>query len=195
MFWKSKKRTHRYYRKTKRIKMNFWTKLGSKFLWISIAFLTLLLLIYAFSFYRKLSQPEASEFGSRSTEPGKTTSVRVQILNGCPEQKGKGLAQKLSQRLEQLHSGNLEYEIVELENCDWGSQGLEDSLYQESMIIDRAGGEKEGSPSEVALQTARILGISPRNVICKRLKHNYQNISLTLLIGNDYKNILSEVSK
>ena len=192
MFKKDKRRkTYRYYRRGKRRKFGFWARLGSKFLWISIVFLTILLLIYAFSFYQKLSQPEAKE----QKEP---ILVRVQILNGCSvsvASSGEGLAQKLAQRLKQLKVDSIAYEIVEIEKYDFGSIGLEDSLGEESLILDRMGDEKSGSPSEVALITARELGISPQNVVYKKLKNNYRSISLTILIGNDHEIISPAISR
>jgi len=194
MFWKSKK-THRYYRKTKRTKVNFWTKLLSKFLWVTIAFLTILLVIFAFSFFRKLSQPEASDFGSSGKDSGKQITARIQILNGCSESKGKEFTQKITRKLEQFKSEQIGYEIVESGKCDFGSAGLEDSLVNESLILDRTEGGKDGAPSEAALITARVLGIKPQNVISKKLKNNYQDIMLTILVGNDYKTLASNASR
>jgi hypothetical protein len=195
MFGKNKRKTHRYYRRSKRIKVNFWYKLGSKLLWFAIAFLTVLLLVYAFSFYKKLSQPEASEFGSPADDLGKLFSARVQILNGCTSSKDPELARKMAKKLELLKNSHIRYEVVNLGKCDFASAGLEDSLSNESMIIDRTECGKEGSPSEIALLTARGLGIKPVNVICRKLKDNYQDVTLTVLIGNDYKTLLSSLSR
>jgi len=189
MFKKNKrKKEHRYYRGKRRKKSNFWSKLTSKFLWVFIIFLIILLGVYAFSFYHKLSQPEAKE-------QRKPTLARVQILNGCSKSEGVDLAQKMSKRLEQLKVDNIVYQIVNIEKPELGSMGLEDSEVEESMILDRMGNEKNGSPSEVALSTAKALGISPQNVIYKRLKNNYQDVSLTILIGNDYKILFTQPKK
>ncbi len=195
MFWKSKKRTHRYYRKTKRTKVNFWTKLGSKFLWVTIAFLTILLVICTFSFFRKLSQPEASDFGLLGKDSGKQITARIQILNGCSDSKGKEFTRKITRKLEQFKSEQIGYEIVESGEYDFGSTELEDSLVNESMILDRTGGEKDGIPSEAAIMTARVLGIKLQNVISKQLKNNYRDITLTILVGNDYKTLISDISR
>jgi len=195
MFGKNKRKTHRYYRRSKRIKVNFWYKLGSKLLWFAIAFLTVLLLVYAFSFYKKLSQPEASEFGSPADDPGKLFSARVQILNGCTTSKDPDLARKMARKLELFKTSHIRYEVVNLGKCDFASTGLEDSLSNESMIIDRTEAGKDGSPSEIALLTAGALGIKPVNVICRKLKDNYQDVTLTVLIGNDYKTLLSSLSR
>lgn len=190
MFKKDKRRkAYRYYRRGKRKKFGFWAKVGSKFLWACIVFLTIILLLYAFSFYQKLSQPEVKE-------PRKPILARVQILNGSSEPKRDDLAQKLAKRLGQLKADNImSYEIVEIEKCDFKAMGLEDSLANESLILDRIGGRKDGLPSEVALVTAKALGIPSQNVISKKLKNNYQDISLTILIGDDYKTLFPALSK
>lgn len=164
-------------------------------LWFAIAFLTILLLVYAFSFYRKLSQPEASEFGSPVDDPGKLFSARVQILNGCTTSKDPELVQKMARKLELFKTSGIRYEVVDVGRCDFASAELEDSLSNESMIIDRTECGKEGSPSEIALLTAGALGIKPVNVICRKLKDNYQDVTLTVLIGNDYKTLLSSLSR
>lgn len=186
-----RKKSYRFYRRGKRKKFGFWARLGSKFLWVSIVFLTILILIYAFSFYRKLSQPEAKE-------QKKPVLVRIQILNGISESpvpRDEDLAQKLAKKLELLKANNIVCQIVEIEKCDIGSLGLEDSSAKESLILDRWGDEKNGIPSEVAMLTAEALGINRQNVIPKKLKNDYQDISLTLWIGNDYKILLPASSQ
>jgi hypothetical protein len=195
MFGKNKRRTHRYYRKSKRIKVNFWYKLGSKLLWFAIVFLSILLLVYAFSFYKRLSQPEASEFGSPVYEGGELVSARVQILDGCTKSKDAELVQKIARKLELLKANHIRYEVVDMGKCDFASAGGGDSLASESMIIDRTDGGKNGSPSEIALLTAGALGIQPVNVVCRKMKDNYQDVTLTLLIGNDYRTLLSTLSR
>jgi len=169
--------------------------LGSKLLEISIVFLTLLILMYTFSFYKKLNQPEASEFGSCGKEQKNLVFARTQILNGCQrsagvnhtvhtaKSMGGGVAQRLAERLKRLRVNNIVYQIVEIEK-------LEDSVIRESLILDRLGDQKKGAPSEVALLTAEALGIPQRNVICKKLENNYQGISLTIVIGDDWEILL-----
>jgi len=78
---------------------------------------------------------------------------------------------------------NIVYQIVEIGN-------LKDSSPKESLILDRLGDQKRQTPSEVAFLTAEALGIRPRNVIFKKLKDNYQGISLTIVIGQDWKILL-----
>jgi len=189
MFKKDKRRkTYRYYRRKRRKKVGLRAYLGSRLVEISIVFLTLLLLMYAFSFYRKLSQPEAKE-------QKKLIFARTQILNGCQKSTGvnhtvhtagsigEDVAQRLAQRLKRLKVNDIVYQIVEIGK-------LEDSVIRESLILDRLGDQKKGLPSEVALLTAEALGIRQRNVICKKLENNYQGISLTIVIGDDWEILL-----
>ncbi len=148
--------------------------MGSKLVEFSIVFLTLFLLIYAFSFYRKLSQAEAKEQKD-------LVFVRTQILNGCQktaESVGESVAQRVAERLKRMQVNDIVYQIVEIGE-------LEGFTPKESLILDRLGDQKTGTPSEVALLTAEALGIHQRNVICKKLENNYQAISLTIVIGDD----------
>lgn len=144
------------------------TYLSSKLLELSIVFLAILLVIYAFSFYKKLSQPEAKQRED-------LVLARTQILSGCQKE---DVAHKLAERLEKMKVSHITYQIMEIRK-------LEDSAPKESFILDRSGDQGNGRPSEVALLTAEALGIRQRNVICRRLENNYQGISLTIVIGED----------
>lgn len=106
--------------------------------------------------------------------------ARTQILNACENQ---GLADKVAHRLERMKVDNIVYEIMEIEK-------LKDSIPEESLILDRMGGEEDQGPSQVALLTAEALGIPQRNVICKRLEDNYRGIWMTIVIGGDGKMLL-----
>ena len=141
---------------------------------ISLVLVTVLILIYGFSFFKKISQSEAT---LRSTHDEELVSVRIQILNGSHKE---GLAQSLADRLRGLKMDNIIYDIIQIGNIDY-------SKAEQSFILDRTADEEEANPSEIALLTARALGIDKENVICKKLKNNYQEIELTIVIGNDYQ--------
>ncbi len=134
------------------------------------------LLIYAFSFYKRLSQPEAKE--------GKNLILaRIQILDGCQgctKSMDKDVTQKVAEKLKRLKVNNIVYQIMEIGE-------LKDSVFKESLILDRLGNPQKQTPSEVAFLTAEALGIREENVIYKRLKDNYQGIWLTIVIGEDWK--------
>jgi hypothetical protein len=166
MFRKNKKRkSRRFYRKKKREE-------SSKLLEISIVFLALLILIYGFSFIKKLSQNEKTLEASQDKD---LLFVRTQILNGCQKE---GLAKKLADRLRGLRVGNIVYDVIQTGNSEY-------SKTDQSFILDRT--VKEGAnPSEIALLTAQALGIDPESVLGKGLKDNYEEIALTIVIGNDY---------
>lgn len=171
---KSKRRkVYRYYRRKRPKKSGLRTYVSSKLLEICIVLLAVVLLIYGFSFYRKLSQTEAKEQEN-------LVLARAQILNACGK---KDLAHKVARRLRRMKVDNIVYQITEVEK-------LEDSAPEESLILDRLGDEENETPSEVALLTAGALGIHERNVICKRLEDNYRGISLTIVIGGDGEMLL-----
>jgi len=185
---KNKKRAkvYRYYHRKRKKKVGWRTYLSSKLVEICIVFLVLLLLMFGFSFYRKLSRPEASEFGASGKEQKKLIFARAQILNVCQKSEGfleEDVAQKVAERLKRMKVDNIVYQIVEIGK-------LKDSSPKESLILDRLGDQKRQTPSEVAFLTAEALGIRPRNVIYKKLKDNYQEISLTIVIGQDWKILL-----
>ena len=140
---------------------------------ISIIFLTLLLLIYGFSFFKKISQSEETLEASQDKD---LFFVRIQILNGCQK---VGLAQELADRLRELRVGNIIYDVIQIGNFEY-------SKTEQSFILDRTVNE-EANPSEIALLTAQALGIDEENVICKKLKNNYQEIELTIVIGDDHQ--------
>jgi hypothetical protein len=171
MFGKNKKRkTSRFYkRKGKKEK-------SSKFLEISIILLTLLLLIYGFSFFKKISQSETTPIPTQNKE---LIFVRTQILNGSQKE---GLAQKLADRLRDLRVDNIIYDVIQTGN-------FENLKPEQSFILDRAGDEEKADPSQIALLTAQALGMDKENVLCKKLENNYQEIALTIVIGNDYQRL------
>jgi hypothetical protein len=167
MLRKSKKRkVHRFYKREKKQK-------SSKLLEISIVFVAFLILIYGFSFFKKISQSEAT---LRSTHDEELVSVRIQILNGSQKE---GLAQSLADRLRKLRVGNIIYDVIQIGNIEY-------SKAEQSFILDRTA-EEEANPSEIALLTAQALGIDKENVLCKKLENNYQEIALTIVVSNDHQ--------
>jgi hypothetical protein len=172
MFRKSKKRkAHRFYRKRRKPK-------SSRVLEASIILVAFLILVYGFSFFKKISQSE------ETAGPGQKEDlifVRTQILNGCQKE---GLAQRLAEGLRGLRVDNIVYDIIEIGNFEY-------SKAEKSFILDRTADEKEASPSKIALLTAQALGIDKQNVLCKELKDNYQEIELTIVIGGDHQRLFN----
>jgi hypothetical protein len=174
--FRKKSKTHRFYRKREK-------KRSSKFLEVAIVFLTILLLIYAFSFFKKISQSEAK---LEPTQGKESIFVRTQILNGSQRE---GLADSLARRLKGLRVDNIIYDVIETGNFEYLKP-------EQSFILDRGVDEEKTNlktqtpcPSEIALQTAFALGIDKENVLCKKLENNYQEIELTIVIGNDYQRL------
>jgi len=145
------------------------TYLGSRLLEITIALAAILLLLYVFSLYKRLSQPEAKE-------QKEVVFARTQILEGYGR---KGAADKVAENLKEMRVHNAIYQIVEIGD-------LKDSTPRESLVLDRLGCQETGEPSEIALAAADALGIDRGRVICERLENNYRAISLTIVIGDDW---------
>jgi hypothetical protein len=170
MFRKSKKRkVRRFYRKRKKQK-------SSKVLEASIILVALLILIYGFSSFKKISQSEEIAAPNQDED---LIFVRTQVLNGCQKE---GLSQRLAEKMRGLRVGNIVYDVIEMGNFEY-------SMAEQSLILDRTAEEKEASPSKIALLTARALGIDKKNVLCKELKNNYQEIELTIVIGRDHERL------
>lgn len=165
-----RKKTYRYYRRRRLKKRSLRSYLGSRLVEISIILIALFVVIYAFSFFTKLNQPT-------SDRQGDLVLARTQILNACPK---KEAAQRVTERLKRMKVNNIAYQIIE-------TSDLRDFEPQESLVLDRLGDRKKETPSEVARLTAQALGIRPQNVIYKALEDNYQGISLTIVIGSDWK--------
>jgi hypothetical protein len=170
---KKRRKVYRYYRRKRSKKSGLWAYLGSKLLGICIIFLALVLVLYAFSFYKRVSQTEAKEQQN-------LVLARTQILNACEKE---GLGDKVAHRLERMKVDNIVYEIM-------GIEKLKDSAPEESLILDRLADKEDQGPSQVALLTAEALGIPRRNVICKRLEDNYLGIWMTIVIGGDGEMLL-----
>jgi hypothetical protein len=170
---KKRRKVYRYYRRKRPKKVTWRTYLGSRLLEITIAFTAILLLLYVFSLYKRLSQPEAKV-------RKELVFARTQILDGHQRE---GAADKVAERLRGMRVHNVVYQIVEIGE-------LKDSAPRESLVLDRLGCQERGAPSEVALGAADALGIDRGRVICKKLEDNYRAISLTIVIGDDWEKLL-----
>jgi len=105
--------------------------------------------------------------------------TRTQILNASHQDNA---VKVVMERLKGMKTNNIAHQIVEVND-------LKDSGPKESMILDRMGDQEKKTPSQIAILTAEALGIQTRNVIFKELEDNYQGISLTIVIGDDWKTL------
>jgi hypothetical protein len=167
-----RRKVFKYYRRKRPKKVTWRTYLGSRLLEITIALAAILLLLYVFSLYKRLSQPEAKE-------QKELVFARTQILDGY---RREGAADKVAEKLKGMRAHNVVYQIVEIGD-------LKDSAPRESLVLDRLGCQETGAPSEVALAAADALGIDRGRVICKILENNYRAISLTIVIGDDWERL------
>jgi hypothetical protein len=167
-----RKKNFRYYRRKRLKKTSLRKYLSSKLVEFSIVLLVILLSVYAFSFLKKRHQPEVKQQGD-------LVFTRTQILNASHQDNA---VKAVMERLKGMKTNSIAHQIVEVND-------LKASGPKESMILDRMGDQEKKTPSQVAILTAEALGIHTRNVIFKELEDNYQGISLTIVIGDDWKTL------
>jgi hypothetical protein len=165
-----RKKNFRYYRRKRLKKTSLRKYLSSKLVEFSIVLLVILLSIYAFSLFKKLHQPTVKQQQD-------LVFTRTQILNASSRDNA---VKFVIEKLKGMKANNIAHQIVEVDE-------LNASQPKESMILDRTGDGEGKTPSQIALLTAEALGIQAKNVICKELDDNYRGISLTIVIGEDWK--------
>jgi cell division protein FtsB len=171
MFKETKrKKKFRYYRRRRMKKMSLRKYLSSRLVDLFIVLLVVLLSVYAFSLLKKLYQPTVKQQED-------LVFTRTQILNTSHRENA---VKAVIEKLKGMKVNNIDHQIVEVDD-------LEAAAPKESMILDRMGNGEKKTPSQAALLTAEALGIQARNVIIKELEDNYQGISLTIVIGDDWK--------
>ncbi len=159
-----RRKKYRYYRRRRLKRTGLWKSLVSKLVSLSIFLLTLVLVVYGLSLFTKLHRP-----GIKPQE--ELVFSRTQILNASHRDEAVGL---VTERLSRMKADNVAHQIVDVGELRSFQGG-------ESMILDRSADAGQEKPSRLAL------GIPARNVVCKPLKDNYQAISLTIVIGNDWQ--------
>jgi len=161
-----KEKQARFYKrreKARSSKLKDWT----------ILLLTLVLAVYGFSLVRQLTLSEAKG----TTE--ESVSVRIQVLNGCGQ---SGLAEQIRDRLISQRWGNLNFDVVDVNNFN-------DQPISHTLILDRKGENRK------AVKVANALGIDEENVFLKKLEDNYLDIDVTLVLGIDYPQMLKKCNQ
>jgi len=154
-----KAKNRKYYKRGKTQK-----KSGTKFLNLFIFILGMVVLVYTFSFVKRLTQTEAVG----SPEP---ILVRIEVLNGCGV---KGAAQEVGDFLREKKFQRVYFDVRGIENFTTSS-------VSKTMIWDRVGDLK------LAQMVAAELGIA--DIFQKPLKKNYEDVKVTLILGSDYRKI------
>ena len=105
----------------------------------------------------------------------RTTSLRLQVLNAS----GFDLDTEVIKLLEEKNLGKYYFVVVEQKN-------FSDSPIKETLLLDR-GGEKK-----LTRLVGEKLGMERENIISQKLENNYLNISYTLILGQDYQELLKQ---
>lgn len=159
-----KKKTRKFYRKGKTQR-----KTGSRFLSFFILVLGLVVLVYTFSFVKRLTQTEAIG----SPEP---TLIKLEVLNGCGI---PGAAQEVANYMLRQEFEGFTFDVIEVGN-------FSDSQVPQTSIWDRVGN------LDAALKVAQLLHISKENVTFKAIQEKrlkVLGIQQTLILGKDYRKI------
>jgi hypothetical protein len=108
--------------------------------------------------------------GVSQTEPTPKHVVRLEILNGCSR---AGIASEAARILSGYKNDELEIIVIETGDFD-----LTD--VSKTMIISR------DNDQTAAERLARLIGIDDAEVTYKPIGNNYRQISVTLVLGEDY---------
>lgn len=139
----------------------------SRLLELLIAAVFVIVLVYVVSMSIRVSQ------GVSRTLPTPDLVVRLQILNGCGV---TGLASRLADGLSDYADNDLEIRVVDTDN-------FEISRVSHSFVISRF----EGNTAATIL--AGKLGLSADDIRFQPLENNYRQVSVTLVIGEDWETI------
>jgi hypothetical protein len=101
--------------------------------------------------------------------------IRLEILNGCSQ---AGIASRAQKILSEYTDENLEIKVVSTGDFDLRKT-------KKTFIIAR---EKDKNAIELL---AKTLGLDQSEVIYKPIEHNYQQISATLVLGEDYDSVIT----
>jgi hypothetical protein len=135
----------------------------------------IVILVYVVMFAVKVADGVSRSVGVPSQ------TVRLQILNGCGL---RWLSTEVSGKLDGYTDAAMEIRVVDTGDFDVRT-------VKKSFVIART---EDQSPAKAL---AKQLGLDPKEVIFLPLGHNLQNVSATLVVGQDYPIIrtLTRLSK
>ena len=97
-------------------------------------------------------------------------SIRLEVLNGCAK---AGIATEAAGYLKDYKDENIEIAIIRIGDFDL-------TKVARTLLIAR---DKDKA---AAKHLARVLGIDESEVVYRPMENNYQQVSVTLVIGEDY---------
>nr|MBN2278255.1 LytR C-terminal domain-containing protein [candidate division Zixibacteria bacterium] len=147
-------------------------KKNSRFLEMAIIAIFTLVVIYGASFAIRITQ------GLSKTVDSPEYTIRLQILNGCGTQ---GAAGRTAKALPKLVKMPLELNIVDID--DFNSYHVD-----KSFIISR---ERDFTAARLLAQQ---LNIDSDNIVYEPIDSNYRSISATLVLGDDFVNLIEQTS-
>jgi len=143
---------------------------NSTLLELAIVIILVLVVIYAAGFAIRITQ------GFSKTIETPEHIVRVQILNGCG---APGAAGKIARELPGLVQMPLEVHIIDVGD-------FEASHVEKTFMISR------DSDLEAAEMLARQLALDGDRIHYQPLENNYRSIAVTIVLGDDFNDILKK---
>jgi hypothetical protein len=141
---------------------------STKYLEIAIVVTFFVVLVYVGSMTVRITT------GVSKTIENASHTVRLQVLNGCGI---PGAANVIADKLTGYKDNELEIKIVDTDNFDVRK-------VSETFIISRL------EDKSTAQLLAQKIGLDPSEVTYKTLENNYRHVSATLVLGEDYKDVL-----
>lgn len=127
----------------------------------------LVVLLYITSVFMKVTT------GVSETLDSPMHVVRLQVLNGCGVD---GLANRVTDALADYTDQNLEIKIVDTDNFNL-------KKVVRTFLISR----QEDKRAVTIL--ARTIGLDPSEIVYEPLENNYRQVSVTLILGEDWENV------
>jgi hypothetical protein len=162
LFKRSSKNGIKIKRRTTKAKKN------SRFLELTILAIFSLVVVYGASFALRISN------GVSKTIDVPVQNIKLQILNGCGRH---GIADKVAKALPTKVKLPLELSVVDI--YDFRAFDV-----KKCFLISRS------SDLSIAKNLAEHLGLDRENIVFEPLENNYRNIGVTLVIGEDYEQVL-----
>ena len=111
--------------------------------------------------------------------------IRLQLQNGC----GIGGAADETGRALEAFSPDMVFDIIDKSNAEVYN-------FEKTLVIDRKGAtDQVGVYSPAATYVADLLKVGPEQRLIQKFDDNLLDIDVTVIIGADYKAILSRIGK
>jgi hypothetical protein len=147
-------------------------KKNSRLIEMAIVAIFALVVIYAASFAIRITH------GITKTVDAPEYTIRLQILNGCGV---NGAASRVANSLSKRIKLPIEVNVVDIDD-------FESYHVEESFLISR---EEDTDPVKILSEQLNLEG----NIVFEPIENNFRSITATLVLGDDFEQLLSKPLK